>query len=124
VTEDRQPSDPALERDVIAACLLRPETVSTIGLGEDDFAFEPHRKVWHAMQTLSEMGEQVDLMRVRSRLIDSDSLAAVGGALSVPGDAAADHPRQEPARRQTHSADQTASTARCRRASGERRCRQ
>lgn len=75
----RLPADPLLERDVIAACLLRPESIATIGVSEDDFALEPHRKVWHAMQTLMEIGEPVDLARVRSRLIDSDSLAEVGG---------------------------------------------
>lgn len=76
---ERKPSDLMLERDALAECIRRPEVIATIGLGEDDFASDAHRAVWRAMQDLLELGEQVDLARIRSRLVDSDTLASVGG---------------------------------------------
>src|SRR5690606_19456920 len=75
----RLPCDLMLELDVLASCLARPDMVLTIGLSEDDFAHDGHRLVWRAMQDLLEIGESVDLVRIRSRLIDADSLKQVGG---------------------------------------------
>lgn len=79
MSEARLPNDTALERDALAECIRRPEVIATIGLGEDDFALDAHRSVWRAMQDLLELGESVDLARIRSRLIDADELAPVGG---------------------------------------------
>jgi replicative DNA helicase len=75
----RLPADLPLERDVIASCLLRPEAIPTIGLGEDDFALDAHRIVWRAMLDLHELGGGVDYIQLRSRLIDTDNLGKVGG---------------------------------------------
>ncbi len=77
--QSRQPCDLHLERDLIASCLVRPESILTVGVAEEDFALDAHRLIWREMCVLVELGEPVDLVRVRSRLIDSDSLAAVGG---------------------------------------------
>jgi replicative DNA helicase len=79
MTEARLPNDLHLEHDVISSCLLKPESVLTVGVGEEDFAAEAHRLVWRAMSALVEAGEAVDLVHVRTKLIDWDSLDAVGG---------------------------------------------
>jgi replicative DNA helicase len=79
MNEPRKPHDLALEKDLIATCLVRTESIQTVGVSEEDFALEANRLVWRHMLVLSEIGEPVDLVRIRSRLIDTDSLAAVGG---------------------------------------------
>lgn len=75
----RIPNDPLLELDVLASCLARPDMILTLGVSEEDFAFDSHRLVWRVMQDLQEVGEPVDLVRIRSRLLDSDNLKQVGG---------------------------------------------
>lgn len=79
MSEARKPCDLHLERDVLASCLVRTESILTIGLAEEHFALDAHRLVWRQMCALVEAGEPVDLVRIRSRLIDADSLADVGG---------------------------------------------
>lgn len=79
IASARKPNDVALERDVIALCLLRPELIQEMALGEEDFAMDAHRMVWAAMCAISDDGEPVNHVSVRSRLIDRDELEAVGG---------------------------------------------
>lgn len=79
MTEARLPNDLHLEHDVISSCLLKPETVLSLGVGEEDFATDAHRLVWRALVSLVEAAEPVDLVRVRTRLLDWDSLENVGG---------------------------------------------
>jgi replicative DNA helicase len=79
VNTHRLPADLNLERDVLIACLQKPEALLTLGVSDDDFALDAHRMVWRAMLDLHEVGSPVDLVRVRSKLIDSDDLAKVGG---------------------------------------------
>lgn len=73
------PNDPRLERDVLGACLLRPDALPTIDLSDEDFSVRGHREVWRAMLRLQADGERVDLVRLRSALIDAGKLAEVGG---------------------------------------------
>jgi len=75
----RLPHDISLERDLLASCLARPETIPSVGIGEDDFALDAHRLVWSAMGDLFETGDPVDLVRIRTKLIDRDCLGSVGG---------------------------------------------
>lgn len=75
----RLPNDLKLERDVLGSCLLRPDKILGIGLSEEDFALDANRLVWRAMNQLVEAAEPVDLVRVRSKLLDWDSLGAAGG---------------------------------------------
>lgn len=81
----RQPCDPALERDLLASCIARPESIETCGVGEDDFGLDSHRVIWRALAELSESGERIDLVTVRSKLIDADNLEAIGGEEFLAG---------------------------------------
>lgn len=79
MTEARLPNDLHLEHDVISSCVLKPESVLGIGLSEEDFATDANRLVWRALVSLVEAAEPVDLVRIRTRLIDWDCLDAAGG---------------------------------------------
>jgi replicative DNA helicase len=75
----RLPADLPLERDLIASCIARPEAIQSCGIVADDFAIDSHRIIWRALLELSDENQRIDLVAVRSKLIDSDSLDAVGG---------------------------------------------
>ena len=79
MTTARKPNDLALERDVLALCMLRPDRITELALGEEDFASDAHRRTWAAMCALNDEGEPVNHVSVRSWLVDRDELAAVGG---------------------------------------------
>lgn len=79
MSDSRLPYDSALERDVIGSCLARPESMIALGLTAADFAGDAESLTWQALLDLQEGGERIDLVRLRSKLLDRGKLQVVGG---------------------------------------------
>lgn len=72
-------ADVRLERLALGSFLLRPETMLSSDLTEDDFSVETHRYVWRALIGLAADGEPIDSVRAIGRLQDMGRINAVGG---------------------------------------------
>lgn len=78
------PSNVDAERAVIGALLLRPDSYDQIDwLQATDFYAERNRLVYHAIRSMLESGEPVDVLLVADKLRGRDELERVGGMAYV-----------------------------------------
>jgi hypothetical protein len=72
------PHDLEAEKQVLGACLMRPELLRDLDVTTADFFGEAHRIVWRELQTLAAEGEPIDTLHLRARLVHVGKLAIVG----------------------------------------------
>lgn len=79
--EIQMPENLDAERFLLGACLTDPEefTQIRVALNPEDFAIEPHRRIFTAMAELSDQGSAIDRLTVGNALANKGQLAAVGG---------------------------------------------
>ena len=74
------PSNPDAEQAVIGALLLKPDAYDQIDwLPAPDFYVDRHRLIFHALRTMVEAGEPVDVLLVADKLRERGQLDQVGG---------------------------------------------
>src|SRR5882757_8545237 len=78
---DHLPVSIHTEKAVLGAMILDTAAcLEAIGLlGEEDFALDSHRRVFHAMQRMSERHVAIDLITLGAQLDATKDLQAIGG---------------------------------------------
>ncbi|MEK6397622.1 MAG: DnaB-like helicase C-terminal domain-containing protein, partial [Terriglobus sp.] len=81
VERDGLPASVHTERVILGAMLSDPVAVvdATAKLVADDFSLDSHKRIYGAMQELSDMGHAIDFVTVAELLIRRKELEAVGG---------------------------------------------
>lgn len=72
------PHDLEAEKQVLGACLLRPEYLRDLEVTTADFFGEKHRAIWRELQYLAAEGRPIDTLHLRARLQEVGRLPFVG----------------------------------------------
>jgi len=81
------PHDLTAEKCVLGAILVHPELMMTATefVGTRDFFRDAHQRIFAAMETLVDRGDEIDFVTVKAELIGRGDLEEVGGAAYLAG---------------------------------------
>ncbi len=68
---------------MLGSCLLRPTEMAGLGLDEEDFSTPGHQAIWSALSAMALSGGRVDIVRLRSALLDAGRLEVAGGEVAL-----------------------------------------
>lgn len=83
ILDSLPPSDVAAERYVIGSTILMPSVLDDLHLAANDFYADANRRLWAALCSMRDRGEQIDLALLVDRLRRDGNLEVIGGAAYI-----------------------------------------